>query len=329
MKKLVLSFILIISSFMIYNQNVLAWAHSVTLSSYEAHVSGSTVTNMSTFTANFQDFYFYGIKTNSNSNFSGFNTATINFSVNNPVNGIGYIAFTTYYQSSDDNAPTIRVDGNTCTLQSQSTLEIPLSGPSTHLANYSCYGYIGDNHTLSVGGQYLSFFAISSNIDISGAESDLLSKLDELKTAIQNISLNPQNIQEIKNNTKETNDLIKNDNIDNNSANSSASSWNSKNASNGVITQLLTLPINLLTAIVNGIQISCSNFSLGSLFNTNIVLPCIDISNYIGVGLFATIDLLISGFMIYNISKKLIKIFNDFTNLKSNQIDEIYGGGNS
>ena len=33
------------------------------------------------------------------------------------------------------------------------------------------------------------------------------------------------------------------------------------------------------------------------------------------------------GFMIFAISKKLVRIFNDFTNLRDHQIDELYGGG--
>lgn len=131
----------------------------------------------------------------------------------------------------------------------------------------------------------------------------------------------------INNNTNDIKNSINDSNIDSNNANSSASSWNSKNATNGTITNLLTLPITLLQAIVNGLQTSCSSFSLGSLFGTNITLPCIDIGSLIGSGLFTTIDILFSGFMILSIGKKLIKIFNDFTNLKSNQMDELYGGG--
>lgn len=320
--------------FFISSYNVKAWTHSVTLSTYTAHQSGQEVTNISTFNANFRDFNFYGIKTNSNSNFSTFNTANIDFTISDAVAGIGYTAFTIYFQSSDELAPTIRFDGTTCTLQSSAVVEIPLNAPHTNVANYSCYGNIYNTHNISVAGSNLYFVAISREIDISGAESDLLDKLEQLRQAILSISVNQQDLSEIKGNTSDiknnTNDIkneIKNDNID--SASSSASSWSSKNASNGTITQLLTLPITLLNAIVSGIQTSCNSFNLGNLFGTDIFLPCISLSSLIGNTLFTTIDLLISGFMIYNISKKLIKIFNDFTNLKSNQIDEIYGGGDN
>lgn len=144
---------------------------------------------------------------------------------------------------------------------------------------------------------------------------------------VYNMGQNTQAIQETADNTKDINDTMNDSSIDNNNTSSSTTSWGNKNASNGTITNLLTLPISLLQAIVNGIQSSCSSFSLGSLFGTNIVLPCINIGSLIGSALWSTIDILFSGFMILAIAKKLIKIFNDFTNLKTNQVDELYGGG--
>ena len=132
---------------------------------------------------------------------------------------------------------------------------------------------------------------------------------------------------EIAQNTSDINNSLNDSSIDTNNTSSSTTSWGNKNASNGTITNLLTLPISLLQAIVNGIQSSCSSFSLGSLFGTNINLPCINIGNLVGSALWSTIDILFSGFMILAIAKKLIKIFNDFTNLKTNQVDELYGGG--
>ena len=132
---------------------------------------------------------------------------------------------------------------------------------------------------------------------------------------------------QIVNNTNDINNKLSDSSIDTNNTTSSTTSWGNKNASNGTVTNLLTLPISLLQAIVNGIQSSCTSFNLGSLFGTNIVLPCINIGSLIGSGLWSTIDILFSGFMILAIAKKLIKIFNDFTNLKTNQVDELYGGG--
>ena len=113
----------------------------------------------------------------------------------------------------------------------------------------------------------------------------------------------------------------------NNDISGNTSQWSNMNASNNTITQLLTMPLTLINAYLNGINGTCSSFNLGSLYGTDLVLPCINIATYIGSALWSTIDVLFSGFMIFNIGRKLIKIFNDFTNLNSNQVDELYGGG--
>ncbi len=128
-----------------------------------------------------------------------------------------------------------------------------------------------------------------------------------------------------QNKLNDINNTMNNGSIDDPS--SSTSSWNNKNATNGTITNLLTLPIQLMQGYVNGMNSSCSPFNLGNLFGTTIILPCINVGNLIGSSLWSVIDILFSGFMIFGIAKKLIKIFNDFTNMKSNQVDELYGGG--
>lgn len=128
-----------------------------------------------------------------------------------------------------------------------------------------------------------------------------------------------------QNKLNDINNTMNNGSIDNPSNNTS--NWGNMNASNGVITNLLTLPIQLMQGYVNGLNSSCTPFNLGNLFGTNITLPCINIGNLIGSSLWGVIDVLFSGFMIFGIAKKLIKIFNDFTNMRGNQVDELYGGG--
>lgn len=169
------------------------------------------------------------------------------------------------------------------------------------------------------GGTHAYRLYVEKNIVLaSTAEADIIAN-------------NTQNTQSIinSNNTinssiQDTNNTLKDSNIDNPS--STTSQWSNMNASNGTITTLLTLPISLMQAYVNGMSDTCSSFSLGTLFNTNIVLPCINLSALLGP-LYGIIDVLFSGFMVFAIAKKLIKIFNDFTNMKSNQVDELYGGG--
>lgn len=153
--------------------------------------------------------------------------------------------------------------------------------------------------------------------------NDIKNKLDTLITAVNGN----------KQATEEINQAINDDTIDNQNVTNQTQGWEQQGSyvptgsSGGSLTDLLTIPLKLIQGIVNGLGSSCVPFNLGTLFDTPLILPCIDIPSIIGQSLWVTIDILMSGFMIYTIAKKFIRIFNDFTNLKSNQIDDIYGGG--
>ena len=90
---------------------------------------------------------------------------------------------------------------------------------------------------------------------------------------------------------------------------------NNKIATNGSITQLLTLPITLYQSILNATTGSCSQFQLGSLYNHNLVLPCINLSRLLGSTLYNIIDILLCGSFILVFRKKMVDIFNHMTSL--------------
>lgn len=89
---------------------------------------------------------------------------------------------------------------------------------------------------------------------------------------------------------------------------------------NGVITSLIGLPITLYQKILNSINGTCAQFSLGSLYGTNLIMPCIDIDTYLGSTIWNTIDLIISGGFVLIIAKKMIKAFNHFSSLKEGDV---------
>lgn len=123
----------------------------------------------------------------------------------------------------------------------------------------------------------------------------------------------------------DTTNTLKDDSVD--TADNSANEWANKSLSDNVVSDMVTMPITLMRAYLNGLNGSCSQFNLGNLMGTDLTLPCIDLQGYFGA-LWNVIDVLFSGFMIFAIGKKFVKIFNDFTNLKDNQVNELYGGGN-
>lgn len=90
---------------------------------------------------------------------------------------------------------------------------------------------------------------------------------------------------------------------------------NDKIATNNSISQLLTLPIQLYQNILNSLNGSCSSFSLGSLYNHSLTLPCINLQSLLGSTLFNIIDILISGLFILSFRKKMVDIFNHMTSL--------------
>lgn len=133
----------------------------------------------------------------------------------------------------------------------------------------------------------------------------------------QNQTIIDQN-NEINNNLGDINDSITSDNVDDFS--DTINSFEGFLEENSTITKLVTLPVTLYSSILNNINTTCTPFNLGTLYGEPLILPCINIGNYLGATLWGMIDLIISGFAIYAISKKFIKIFNNFSTLKEGDI---------
>lgn len=127
-------------------------------------------------------------------------------------------------------------------------------------------------------------------------------------------------IDETNNQLGDLNNNITNDNIDNNNVSNAFSEFENFVDENATISSLLTLPVTLFSAILNGMQNSCVPFNLGSLYGEDLILPCINISSYLGNTLWTMIDIIISGFAIYFISQKFIKVFNNFSSMKEGDV---------
>lgn len=124
--------------------------------------------------------------------------------------------------------------------------------------------------------------------------------------------------QAISGGLNDINSSINNDNVDDPS--SSINSFKDKIANNGVITQLIGLPVTLFTKVLNNVNGTCSNYNLGSLFGTDLILPCVNIQNYLGTSLWSIIDVLISGLFVYSISRKFIKVFESMSSMNEGDV---------
>lgn len=115
---------------------------------------------------------------------------------------------------------------------------------------------------------------------------------------------------------EEINESIKDDSIDTGKAETDIDNMKNRVASNGSITQLLTLPITLYQSILNSASSSCSGaFDLGSLLGHHLELPCIQPQRYLGNSIWTIIDMLCSGLFILSFRKKMVDIFNHMTSL--------------
>lgn len=127
-----------------------------------------------------------------------------------------------------------------------------------------------------------------------------------------------QTTDNIVNSVENVNDTLTNDDVDN--PGSDLSDMESLLPSNGVITQLIGLPILIYSKVLTSINGTCNSFNLGSLYNTNLIIPCIEPGSYLGNNVWNIIDLIISGGFVLVIARKMIKAFESFTSLKEGDV---------
>lgn len=208
-------------------------------------------------------------------------------------------------------------------------------------------GRLGVQGSCSVGGQtgYLStnyiIFTIKSETFVDEFTSEIKGTMSMWNGATGNtlgyatfnaidiVEYNPSDNSNTIINQNET--IINNQNNINSSLNdiksddvndpsSSINQFKDKIATNGVITQLVGLPVTLFTKVLNSVNGTCSSYNLGSLFGTDLVLPCVNIETYLGSTLWNIIDVLISGLFVYTISKKFIKVFENMSSMNEGDV---------
>lgn len=186
----------------------------------------------------------------------------------------------------------------------------PVDGGSTCTSwgKWTFYSYSGSY-------QLLNFIRTNDDISIDFSSGAIISQNEQI------INQNQQIINQGQQTNDRLNDInssINNDNVDDPS--SSINSFKDKLATNGVITQLIGLPVTLFTKVLDSINGTCSSYNLGSLYGTDLVLPCINIESYLGSSLWGVIDVLISGLFVYSISRKFIKVFESMSSMKEGDV---------
>lgn len=141
-------------------------------------------------------------------------------------------------------------------------------------------------------------------------------------TTILNEIKNNQNdykkeLQDVNSSIQKTNDTLNDDTIDDSNTTGSLEDLSKRLPTNSVISDLLLLPVSLFQNVLNSINGSCVAFNLGSLYGSNLTLPCINIESVIGSTLWSVIDILFCGAFVLVIRKKFVDIFHNLTDLKN------------
>ena len=85
----------------------------------------------------------------------------------------------------------------------------------------------------------------------------------------------------------------------------------------GPVSSLFIIPVNVLQVMYGSITNTCTPYSMGSIDNHEIVLPCIYPEHYLGSTLWNMIDLIFSGCMIFAIFKFLMRMYYNFVLLQN------------
>lgn len=135
-------------------------------------------------------------------------------------------------------------------------------------------------------------------------------------------------VTDITNSLTDIQDLITDDTPQTETeSNSTLNAWKNLIPTNGVVSGLFLIPVNLIDKLVTGFNGTCQTFNLGNLLGTDLILPCIQPVNFFGSTLWGIIDLACCGMMLFSMFKKFVKVFSDITNLRDTPMNELYGGG--
>lgn len=206
--------------------------------------------------------------------------------------------------------PLVTLDSNSCYVKPLGMDGAGISSYGTSLFNVVCDEYVPsaapvvEVYSIANTSKDSQYFGIQNGWGYSVANSelnDIISSTENIESSLGDLNQN-----------------ITNDKVD--GVESTFEGFEGFVAENSTITQLITMPITLYSSILNGMQSTCQPFVLGNLFGTNLTIPCINIGNYLGTALWTMIDIIISGFAIFAISKKLIKIFNNFSSMKEGDV---------
>lgn len=161
---------------------------------------------------------------------------------------------------------------------------------------------------------------VNSNNMVSGINS-LNDKLLQAITQMQQNQTSTNTwLERVRDAVKQMHDTMNDDGIDENDQDSKINNIKNSGYNNNSISAIVLLPVKVFESAVTGLSSnSCSPINLGSLYNTDLILPCIsssDMQTWLSSSVYSLIDILMSFCVILGIRKLVLKIYSTIVYLR-------------
>lgn len=186
--------------------------------------------------------------------------------------------------------------------------------------------FLFNNYT---GYQGLRISTFNVDLDSSGTSAIINNNNQNTQNIMNNIN---ENTQSINDNNNQNYEDFTDDELGNpiSSGGGGGTYFDDINGSSDTpISDLLLLPVNLYTAILDNLSSVCKSYTIPWDFNggnNTLTFPCINLQNLLGSELWSLIDDLFCLFMIYNIFTLIISTYDHITNL-DDLFDVFHGNG--
>lgn len=146
---------------------------------------------------------------------------------------------------------------------------------------------------------------------------------NEIKTSTQTIIDNQnQNAQQQHQDAQNINNSITSDNI---SGNNSTTTINNLGGTfqtqQDFLLNLIKLPYTFFSALSNTIQNQCSPLTIGTIFDYNLVMPCVNLSNLLGDVWTLIIDVIFAGVIASAFVRRVTKYIREVCTLDTNALN--------
>lgn len=186
-----------------------------------------------------------------------------------------------------------------------------------------------NTYTLGEQGWRVSSATISDNGGGS-ASTDITPIVNQQIATNNKLDQTNSKLNDINGNINDTNDKLDSigDTLANDSVPSDSDIENTFSdydvISNGPISALLQIPFNLLSRLYNSFgSSSCRTYILGTLYGTELTIPCINLEFYLGNDLYNIIDTIICVFIYYNLFLLIIHFYESITSFHD-YFDDLY-----